>query len=134
MMTLWCIFGSPLMLGAEMTMLDEWTLSLLQKEELLRLENGSFVSRQVLRDDDKCVWASVVPKTGEHYIALFNLRDEPQQICVYLDECSAMFPDGYVTGSAEEMKEVWSGNILRIGNAALQAEVPPHGVLLLHAM
>lgn len=134
MMTLWCIFGSPLMLGAEMTMLDEWTLSLLQKEELLRLENGSFVSRQVLRDDDRCVWASVDPKTGEHYIALFNLRDEPQQICVSLDECSAMFPDGYVTGSAEEMKEVWSGDILQIVDAAVQAEVPPHGVLLLHAI
>ena len=43
MMTLWCMFGSPLMLGAEMTMLDEWTLSLLQKEELLRLENGSYL-------------------------------------------------------------------------------------------
>jgi hypothetical protein len=45
-----------------------------------------------------------------------------------------MFPDGYVTGSAEEMKEVWSGDILQIVDAAVQVEVPPHGVLLLHAI
>ena len=29
MMTLWCMFGSPLLLGAEMTKLDAWTLSLM---------------------------------------------------------------------------------------------------------
>ena len=34
MMTLWCIFRSPLMLGAEMTKLDDWTLSMLQNKGL----------------------------------------------------------------------------------------------------
>ena len=34
MVTLWCLFGSPLMLGAELTKLDEWTLSLLTNRAL----------------------------------------------------------------------------------------------------
>lgn len=37
MMTLWCLFGSPLMIGAELTLLDEETLSLLTNDELLAM-------------------------------------------------------------------------------------------------
>ena len=134
MMTLWCIFGSPLMLGAEMTMLDEWTLSLLQNEELLRLENGRFVSRQVLRDKEKCVWASVDPKTGEHYIALFNLKNEEQLIFVSREECKVMFPDGYFTADTEKMLEVWSQNLITVNNDIVGANVKPHGTALFHAV
>ena len=134
MMTLWCIFGSPLMLGAEMTMLDEWTLSLLQNEELLRLENGRFVSRQVLRDKEKCVWASVDPKTGEHYIALFNLKNEEQLIFVSREECKVMFPDGYFTADTEKIVEVWSQNLITVNNDIVGANVKPHGTALFHAV
>ena len=37
MMTLWCIFRSPLMLGAELTKLDAWTESLITNSRVLRL-------------------------------------------------------------------------------------------------
>ena len=37
MMTLWCIFRSPLMVGAELTKLDDWTLKLLTNKKVLRL-------------------------------------------------------------------------------------------------
>lgn len=134
MMTLWCIFGSPLMLGAEMTMLDEWTLSLLQNEELLRLENGRFVSRQVLRDKEKCVWASVDPKTGEHYIALFNLKNEEQEIIVSHEECKAMFPDGYFIADTEKMVEVWTQRPITVKNDTVRGNVKPHGTALFHAV
>lgn len=133
MMTLWCIFGSPLMLGAEMTMLDDWTLSLLQNEELLRLENGRFVSKQVLRDKEKCVWASVDPKTGEHYIALFNLKNEEQEITVSCEECRDMFPDGYFVFDAEKMVEVWSQTLIMVKYDTVRGNVMPHGTLLFHA-
>ena len=128
MMTLWCIFGSPLMLGAEMTMLDEWTLSLLRNEELLRLENGRFVSRQVLRDREKCVWCAVQPQTGEYYVALFKLSDGPQHIPVSLEECGAMFPDDYQIARNRKLKDVWSGKVY----GDLSGEVPAHGTLLIH--
>ena len=35
MMTLWCMFRSPLMIGAELTKMDDFTLSLLTNKELL---------------------------------------------------------------------------------------------------
>jgi hypothetical protein len=132
MMSLWCIFGSPLMLGAEMTLLDDWTLSLLQNEELLRLESGDFVSRQVMRSRDECVWAAVDPNTGEQYVALFNLTNEPKEMAVSMDACASMFPEGKFTITCGEMKEVWSGAICAITDAVIRGKVMPHGVALYH--
>ena len=134
MMTLWCIFGSPLMLGAEMTKLDTWTLSLLQNEELLRLENGYFVSRQILREEDRCIWAAVDPRTGEHYIALFNLSQQELMLTADYDECISPFPDWYFRGKSETMKEVWSGEKIPVANDAVSVSVKPHGAVLLHAI
>lgn len=130
MMTLWCIFGSPLMLGAELTMLDAWTLSLLQNGELLRLTNGQFISRQVMRDREKCVWCAVHPKSGEYYVALFNFTDETQHICVSLEECMSMFSEECLIDRGTKINEVWSGE--RHGD--LSGRVAPHGTLLFHAV
>ena len=128
MMTLWCIFGSPLMLGAELTLLDDWTLSLLQNEKLLRLENGNFVSRQVLRDKDKCVWAAVDPKTGERYVALFNFREEDQTFSVSPAKCSEAFPEGWFPVEDGTWEEVWSDT----QSWEPGGSIAPHGALLFH--
>ena len=133
MLTLWCIFGSPLMLGAELTLLDSWTLSLLQNKELLKLVNGRFQAKQVLRDKEKCVWMAVDPATKERYLALFNLKDTRQEICVSFAECAAMFPEEYALKAPAEMTEIWSGETVRIENSTLAADAAPHGVCLLHA-
>lgn len=132
MMTLWCIFGSPLMLGADMTQLDEWTLSLLQNEKLLRLENGSFVSRQIFRDGKQCVWMAVDPKTGEHYIALFNLGETDAQVAVAWADCRAMFPEENLPVSPAPMDPVWPGTECHTDHHGVCATVKSHGVVLLH--
>ncbi len=128
MMTLWCIFGSPLMVGAELTRLDEWTLSLLQNEKLLRLENGNFVSRQVLRDQEKCVWAAVDPKTGERYVALFNFREEPQTVAIKAAQCADAFGEGWFVPDEATWEEIWSGE----QRNALAGTIPAHGAVLFH--
>lgn len=126
-MTLWCIFGSPLMLGAEMTKLDEWTLSLLQNKQLLKLLNGRFTARQVLRDKEKAVWAAVSPE-GERYIALFNLSEDTRSVSVDPEECADMFPEGRFSPALEGAKEVWTGESVTEATFAL----PPHGAALVH--
>ena len=50
MMTLWCIFRSPLILGAKMTKLDDWTLSLLTNQRVLDLLKEGHHGVQVERD------------------------------------------------------------------------------------
>ncbi len=132
MLTLWCIFGSPLMLGARLPALDQWTLSLLQNKKLLYLNQGGFISRQVYRTEKECAWAALHPKTGERYVALFNLTDEPRQISVSLEECGEMFAEGAFPASAEQMQEVWSGERTCAEQGTVTGLAAEHGALLFY--
>ena len=128
MLSLWCMFHSPLMLGAELTKLDEQTLQLLQKEELLHLHSGSFTSRQIRRDPEECVWAAVDPATGAHYIALFNLTGQPRAIALAPEELTETFP-GFLPKQGT-YREVWSEEPLQLDLTGIP--VAPHGTVLLH--
>jgi len=64
MMTLWCIFGSPLMIGAELTKLDQATLSLLTNKRVLKMLTPECRPRQVCLDEKKAIWKAVNGKTG----------------------------------------------------------------------
>ena len=127
MLSLWCMFHSPLMLGAELTKLDKQTLQLLQKEELLHLHSGSFTSRQIRRDPEECVWAAVDPATGAHYIALFNLTGQPRAIALAPEELTETFP-GFLPKQGT-YREVWSGELYQNPTGI---PVAPHGTVLLH--
>lgn len=71
MMTLWCIFRSPLMVGGELRDNDDWTLSILTNPEVLRLLKYSYGAKQIIRTQDTVVWASN-DQDGSKYVALFN--------------------------------------------------------------
>ncbi len=134
MLSLWCIFGSPLMLGAELTMLDDWTLSLLQNRGLLRLVNGRFIARQVLRTAEECVWAALDPETGEYAIALFNLTRQVRPVTASLAECRAMFRLGTFPEGEGTLREVWSGALYPIQADTVGGQVAAHGVLLYQSL
>jgi len=78
MMTLWCIFRSPLMMGGELRDNDEWTLSILTNPEILRLLKHSYGARQVMRTGDTVIWASN-DEDGSKYVAFFNTSFTPTQ-------------------------------------------------------
>ena len=120
MMTLWCLFGSPLMLGAELTKLDQWTLSLLTNREVLRMLPPACRPRQVRRDESQAVWRACNGETGESYAALFNLSDETAAVSV----CGAEIG---LSGEAE-LTELWTKEKRTLsGDGVLEAKLPPHG-------
>lgn len=78
-MSLWCIARSPLILGADMTRMDEFTLNLLTNREVLAVNQESTNSRQITHENDIIVWAADVPGSDDRYVALFNAQsnDDP---------------------------------------------------------
>ncbi len=84
MITLWSLFGSPMMLGAELTKLDDWTLSLLTNREILDMLDPAFRPHQICRDDQKAIWTAYRENAQETnsviYVAFFNLSDETMEI------------------------------------------------------
>ncbi len=106
-MTLWCIFGSPLMLGAELTKLDDWTVSLITNEEGLGLLDPANKRRETSFTAESSVWELITPE-GAAYRAVFNLGDVPAALDAEL----------------ADKTDVWTGE--RTANT-----VPPHGCALL---
>jgi hypothetical protein len=74
-MSLWCIARSPLILGADMTKLNEFTLDLLTNPEVLSVNQKSTNNRQLSNNNDLIVWTADVPDSKDKYVALFNAQD-----------------------------------------------------------
>src|SRR5665647_1319021 len=85
-MTLFTIFKSPLMFGGDLPSNDEFTLSLLTNEEVLKMHRESTGVRQLFQEEGKVAITSKNPETGEIYLALFNLSDgeDPESVEVDL--------------------------------------------------
>jgi len=124
MMTLWCIFGSPLILGAELTELDEWTLSLLTNERVLAMLSPSFRPRQIRLTETEAVWTAYRENDASIYTALFNLSDQSAAITVTLPEL------GINMESKTVFDDLWEGDTGIVRNQELCAELPPHGCAL----
>ena len=74
------MFRSPLMIGAELTQMDDFTLSLLTNKELLVLPSEDFRGEQLRRSDGEADWKNTSTKTGMITAALFNLSDTDREI------------------------------------------------------
>ena len=126
MMTLWCIFGSPLMIGAELTKLDEWTQWLLSRKEILKLTEGGYAGRQVERNSRRAVWSCFNEETGERYLALFNLSDEEQVL-----SCDCRQVEQFAGRKAPAAaRELWTGEEVSAEAGLLSATVTAHGAKL----
>ena len=128
MMTLWCVFGSPLMIGAELTKLDEWTEWLLTRKEILKLTGNSYVGRQVERDESHSIWSCLNADTGERYLAYFNLGEAEAVISCGCGQVEQFVRAGRT--QVQDALERWSGERACPGQGVLSACVAAHGAKL----
>lgn len=97
MMTLWCMFRSPLMLGAELTKLNEKTRSLLCEKEVLHLLEVKGQAEECFRDQEVIVWHTEDPDTSAQYLAVFHVSDKACQVV----------PARYLAGAAGCAEDLW---------------------------
>ncbi len=115
---LWCIFRSPMFIGCEMTLNDEFTLSLLTNGGLLRILNHSSDNRELYRDErGAIVWAARDEDGKRRYLAQFNVSDEELEIKT---------PLSWIGLAEGETTELFTGD--RGGGEAVVSKVPAHGV------
>lgn len=122
LITLWSIFRSPLMIGCELRDCDEWTLSLLTNEEVLRVLNYSHDGRQIFRYGNHIGWIAVDDETGESYVALFNTGSLEDQIEIQLNSFGLL--DRY------KVKDLWSHKEIGDVSRILISSILPHGARL----
>jgi len=117
MMTLWCVFRSPLMMGGVLPELDKWTLSLLTNNEAIAVHQNGSSPTQIKFDDNESIWKSY-DENGDINIALFNLSEKKRKVICPLTE----------TGfSKAALRDLWNKKDLGIVTDAITAELPAHG-------
>ncbi len=116
MMTLWCMMRSPLMIGAEMTKNDDFTLSLLTSRDVLEILRSGWCAHPLRTLPEESVWISPRQDGQGVYIALFNLGDRKRAVSLAAAEAGLPFFRG---------RELWSGKALR-KTGVLRAALSPH--------
>lgn len=125
LMSLWCIFRSPLMFGGDMVYNDEFTLSLMQNEELLNINQHSHAGRELYRKGNEIVWAAN-GDNGEYYLAQFNLGERMLRSSLKLAFAGIESPS--------TAKDLWNGIEVPTDKGEIISEIPPHGVRLYKIM
>lgn len=121
MMTLWAIFRSPLIIGGEMTKFDDFTMSLLTNEAILKMHATSRHAHQVWRREvngvETVLWTSMCADGGQ-YFALFNLGEEDNEVELGLQDLELY--------DEVNMTELWSGEDCGKGTS-VKVKLPKHG-------
>ncbi|MCM1173752.1 MAG: glycoside hydrolase family 27 protein [Blautia sp.] len=135
MMTLWCMFRSPLMIGAELTQLDAWTLSLLTNRELLACMGKTCRGTQLIRNEEQVIWKNEDIVSGRLCVAFFNISDEDAALSVTLKELGKVEESGENDFGASgrgiqeaALCELWTKEESRTESGRIRATVPAHGV------
>lgn len=123
MMTLWCMFRSPLMIGAELTLLDDWTLSLLTNAQMLALMGENCRGTQLIRTETYAVWKNKDVVSGKVCVALFNLDDADRELSMDLSELGEA-----AMADTAALYELWEKKEYSAVSGRIVAQVPAHGV------
>ncbi|MFP5267245.1 MAG: glycoside hydrolase family 27 protein [Acidobacteriota bacterium] len=122
--TLWSIARSPLILGANLTLLDPPTLALLTNREVLAIDQRALRSRELLHQGNLIVWQADLP-SGEVALAIFNIGETPLD----LQRGLAGF-NPQLGAHAWRLRDLWAGQDL--GQARnVTARLAPHACRLL---
>ncbi len=122
LMTLWCMFPSPLMVGGELTAADDWTVSLLTNPEVLEVDQHSSGNHPVVTTEKTVVWIADAANPSSKYVAIFNLSDSPAAL--HYD-----WKDLGLTDRTYSVRDLWSRKDIAAMTGA-SITLPPHGSVL----
>jgi len=126
--SLWCLLSAPLLIGCDMTRLDDFTLNLLGNDEVLALDQDALGKQAacVIRDGDVRVYEKELEGSGRA-VGFFNLGLEPVKL---------NFKDFAKLGltGRQHVRDLWRQRDLPDvndpANNSFPVTIPTHGVVL----
>ena len=120
-LTLWAMARSPLIVGANLTRMDEFTRSLLTNAEVIAVDQDSHDNREVVNDNSVIVWTAKPNQGAGQYVAAFNVGDEMTTFTRDWKQLGVASP--------RRVRDLWRGTDATAGRA-LTVKVPPHACVL----
>lgn len=121
MLTLWSIMRSPLMIGGEMTGFDDFTMSLVTNERILKMHalsrHAHIVWRREIDGVEHILWTAMCAEGGQ-YVAIFNTGECDSSVELSISDVEAE--------NCKYCTELWSGEEYTMCDS-IKAEIPSHG-------
>lgn len=123
-MSAWCLMSVPLLLGCDMTKLDDFTLSLLTNDEVIAVNQDPLGKQAVIisQNGDLGVMAKDM-EDGSKAAGLFNLADNGTQPVVI------KWSDLHISGRYI-VRDLWRQKDLGTFEGEFKSDVASHGVVL----
>ena len=122
LLTLWSIFRSPLIMGGNLLLCDEWLKSLLTNAEVIAVDQHSKGNHAVETTANFAVWVAEQDGADGHYVAVFN-RSDAAETLHYAWKQLGLNDQEYAVRDLWEQKDLGR-------KASLQAALPAHGAAL----
>jgi alpha-galactosidase len=121
--SLWCLLCSPLLIGCDMTQLDDFTLGLLTNDEVLEVNQDPLGKQagRVSKDGNLEVWAKKM-EDGSLAVGLFNRG-------VVANRVTTKWSDLGISGK-QRVRDLWRQTDIGEFNSRFEASVPRHGAVL----
>jgi alpha-galactosidase len=123
-MSLWCLLNAPLLIGCDMSKLDDFTLNLLTNNEVIAIDQNTYSlpATPIIKKDDYQVWVKKMSAT-EYAIGIFNTSNTDKNITINWQELihknNAIVRDTWQQKDEGQFKNAYS------------IEIPSHGVKLI---
>lgn len=121
LMTLWCIFRSPLMFGGEMRENDEFTLSLITNPEVLAVNQTSHGGKEIYRDEEFII-RKAYDEENNVIFAVFNVSDAEKTLTLDLSKF------GFETDKT--LRDLWKRADIAETQKTMSFKAAPHGAEL----
>jgi alpha-galactosidase len=123
--SLWCLLSAPLLIGCDISKMDDFTVGLLSNDDVLAINQDALgrQAQQVFKTDDYQIWMKEL-EDGSHAIGAFNLSEKYQKINVNWKEIG-------LKKTSLKVRDLWRQKELGEFKNIFPTKVSPHGVVLI---
>jgi hypothetical protein len=123
-LSLWALAAAPLILGIDLTHLDEADLhKYLENSEVLAVDQDSIAAKRLLKTGNRQVFAKK-ESNGDVVVGLFNTGAKAEEVSI--PSSTVGLAENKVDYSAHDL---WTGETKKTGST-ISAVIPSHGVVL----
>jgi alpha-galactosidase len=122
--SLWCMLSAPLLIGCDLSRLDEFTLNLLTNSEVIAIDQDPLGKQAVpiIKEGDIQVWVKDL-SDGSKAIAVFNLGLKTSEYSLDINKIGLK--------AKTELRDLWRQKSIGSFTGKMDIRIPSHGVLLL---
>ena len=124
--SLWCLLSAPLLIGCDLSKLDDFTLNLLTNDEVIAVDQDVLgkQAKQIIKTADYQVWLKEL-EDGSKAIGIFNVSSKDDVVRFYWSDIGL--------SNSQKVRDLWRQKDIGNFDGMFATKVAAHGVTLIKA-